>query len=104
MGLGDDIMDLMYDYLDSLISCNLMFQVNFTTWVRESVFSHFPCLVSLDFLCFVTAITIAGEVTGNRLTGLDNIGMEPHQQGRRKDALATQTHKKLAIHDITTEV
>ena len=27
-------------------------------------------LVLLDFLCFVMAVTIAGEVTGNRLTGL----------------------------------
>ena len=48
----------------------LIFQVNFVNWDRESVCSHFSSLVSLDFVRFVMAITIAGEVTGNTLTGL----------------------------------
>ncbi len=48
----------------------LLFQVNFTIWCIESVFSQFSRLVSLDFLRFVMTITIVGEVTGNRLTSL----------------------------------
>ncbi len=45
--------------------------MNFVNWDRQSTFSHFSRLVSFDFLRFVMAITIAGEVTGNTLTGLN---------------------------------
>ncbi len=48
-----------------------MFQVNFVNWDREGVCSHFSSLVLLDFVRFVIAITVTGEVTGNTLTGLD---------------------------------
>ena len=56
----------------------LIFQVNFVNWDRESVCSHFSSLVSLDFVRFVMAITIAGEVTENMLTGLACSDPQPH--------------------------
>ena len=56
----------------SMRQSSLIDKVNFVNWDRESTVSHFSRLVSFDFLRFVMAITIAGEVTGNRLTGLSD--------------------------------
>ena len=44
--------------------------MNFVNWDRDSAFSHFSRLVSLDFLRFLMEITIAREVTGNKFTSL----------------------------------
>ncbi len=40
------------------------------TGIMENAILHLPTLVSLDFLPFVMEIIIAGEVTGNPLSGL----------------------------------
>ena len=68
------------DLAPEFVNWYFNFQVNFATCGRESAFSHFSHLVSLDFLRFVMAITIAGEVTGNELTGLNNQESNIHTQ------------------------